>query len=74
MNIFTLHKQICIEYVMDNFVQIEDHCEEDEPENPDDTFIRTTLKEFISPTLQPYRMLGILSFVWQPPKSFFITR
>jgi hypothetical protein len=67
-NLFAFHKQINIEYVMDNFVQIEDHCEEDEFENTGNTFIRTTLKEFISPTLPPGRIFGILSFIWQPPK------
>jgi hypothetical protein len=67
-NIFTLHKQICFEYVVDNFDQIEDHSEEDELKNTDDTFIHITLKENLSPNLHSYRLSGKLSFVWQPPK------
>jgi hypothetical protein len=67
-NIFTLNKDLCIEYVMDTLVQIEDNCEDNEFDNTNDTSFRITLQGFLSKTLHPQAILGKLSFVWQPPK------
>jgi hypothetical protein len=67
-NMPVLHSQPETEYVMDAQVQIEDNCGEDESINANITLLPFSLNGYLSKSLAPTTILGMISLIWQPPK------
>jgi hypothetical protein len=63
-----VHSQTVTESVLEAQVQIEDNCPEDEPINANNASLPFSLKRYLSKSVDPSTILGMVSLVWQPPK------